>query len=189
METAARAAEINGMSRRSRTALALALCLLAAVVAVSPAASSPTRAGARMSSLEAGILVELNGIRTQHGLRPLRASVPLAKAAAAHSVEMGDDGYFEHDSFDGTPFWKRISRFYPLGNGNWSVGENLLWSSGALGPGAAVADWMASPPHRANILSRQWHEIGVAAARFDSAGGVYGGRSVIILTTDFGVRG
>jgi uncharacterized protein YkwD len=177
------------MSPRSRTALALTLCFLVAVVAVSPAASSPARAGARMTALESAILVKLNNIRVQHGLRPLRASVPLAHAATAHSVEMGDDGYFEHDSFDGTPFWKRISRFYPLGNGTWSVGENILWSSGMLGPSAAVADWMASPPHRANILSRQWHEIGVAAARFDSAGGVYGGRSVIILTTDFGVRG
>jgi uncharacterized protein YkwD len=47
---------------------------------------------------------------------------------------------------------------------------------------------MASPPHRANILSRRWHEVGVAAARFDAAAGIYDGQSVMIVTTDFGVR-
>jgi uncharacterized protein YkwD len=47
---------------------------------------------------------------------------------------------------------------------------------------------MNSPPHRENILEPRWREVGVAVARFASAGGVYDGRSVMIITTDFGVR-
>jgi uncharacterized protein YkwD len=174
---------------RARWPFALALALLAFAVVVAPAVSSPARAHARMGGLEAAVLVKLNKVRARHGLRPLRFNVELADAAAQHSVEMGSDGYFEHSSVDGTPFWKRISRFYTgVGRGYWSVGENLLWSTRSPDPGEAVAEWMASPPHRANILSRRWHEIGVAAARFESAGGVYDGQSVMILTTDFGVR-
>lgn len=135
------------------------------------------------------MLAKLNVVRARYGLRPLHLNAQLTDAAAQHSVEMGSDGYFEHDSFDGTPFWKRIDRFYSSnGHGYWSVGENLLWASGSLDPNAALADWMASPPHRANILSRRWREVGVAAARFGSAGGVFAGRSVTIVTTDFGVR-
>ena len=183
------AADIGHMSQRARTTLAAVGCLLACVVVVAPALSSTSRAHVRMGGLEAGVLVELNGIRANHGLRPLRLNGELTDAAAEHSVEMGSDGYFRHTSFDGTPFWKRIRRFYSAsGHDYWSVGENLLWSTENLDPGAAVAEWMGSPPHRANILSPRWHEIGIAVARFPSAGGVYDGRSVTIMTTDFGVR-
>ncbi len=177
------------MPYRARWPLAIVLALFAFAVAVAPAVSSPARAHTRMGGLEAAVLVKLNKVRVRHGLRPLRFNAELANAAAQHSVEMGSDGYFQHSSFDGTPFWKRISRFYSaVGRGYWSVGENLLWSPGSTDPGTAVAEWMASPSHRANILSRRWHEVGVAAARFESAGGVYEGQSVMILTTDFGVR-
>ena len=47
---------------------------------------------------------------------------------------------------------------------------------------------MASPEHRANILSPRWREIGVSATHFDSAPGTYGGSAVTIITTDFGAR-
>jgi uncharacterized protein YkwD len=183
------AADIGRMSRRARTTLAAAACLLACAVVVAPALSATSRAHVRLGALEAGLLNKLNRIRVGHGLRPLRLNGELTDAATAHSVEMGSDGYFEHDSFDGTPFWKRIGRFYSSsGRGYWSVGENLLWSSDDLDPDAAFAEWMNSPPHRENILEPRWREVGVAVARFASAGGVYDGRSVMIITTDFGVR-
>ena len=82
------------------------------------------------------------------------SDLELTDAAAQHSIEMGSDGYFEHSSFDGTPFWKRISQFYTSsGRGYWSVGEILLWSTGPLDSAAAVAEWMASPPHRSHPLA------------------------------------
>ena len=67
---------------------------------------------------------------------------------------MGADGYFEHNSHDGTAFWKRIERWYGSGGyGYWSVGENLLWSSPDVEPAGALELWMDSPEHRANILT------------------------------------
>jgi uncharacterized protein YkwD len=102
---------------------------------------------------------------------------------------MADDGYFHHDSFDGTAFSARIARWYPIGSfQSWSVGENLLWSSPNVDPGRALDMWMRSPGHRANILNPQWREIGIGAVHSASAGGDFENLPVTIITTDFGVR-
>ena len=47
---------------------------------------------------------------------------------------------------------------------------------------------MQSPEHRANILTPEWREIGIAAIHADSAGGPYRDSPVTVITTDFGVR-
>ncbi len=52
----------------------------------------------------------------------------------------------------------------------------------------ALELWLASPPHRANLLSPRWREIGLGAVHAFVAAGVYEGRAVTILTADFGVR-
>jgi len=66
-----------------------------------------------LSSLEAGIVVRINAQRTARGLRPLRVSRGLTAAANYHCHQMGLFGFFEHESRNGTPFWRRIERFYP----------------------------------------------------------------------------
>jgi uncharacterized protein YkwD len=48
--------------------------------------------------------------------------------------------------------------------------------------------WMNSPEHRANMLARNWSEIGLSAVHVERAPGVYGGRPVTVVTTDFGAR-
>jgi len=150
----------------------------------------PDASTARQTALETGLVREINDIRRAHGLKPLLSSAKLTAAAVQHTREMGADGYFEHESFDSTEFWKRIARWYPSkGFRSWSVGENLLYSSPDLETAASsVNDWMASPGHRANLLSRTWREIGVAAIHFDSAPGEYAGGPVTIVTADFGYR-
>jgi uncharacterized protein YkwD len=102
---------------------------------------------------------------------------------------MGRVGYFAHSSADGTVFWKRIQRYYPARSASyWSVGENLVWRSPSLSSAGAMSLWIASPPHLANLLSRQWRQIGISAVAVARAPGVYGGTHAIIITTDFGVR-
>jgi uncharacterized protein YkwD len=173
-----------------RTAASAAVVALLAVVVISfgaPSASAKNRA--TLDTFEAGVLQKLNLARVEHGLGPLKLSMRLTTAADAHTVEMASAGYFDHSSRDGTPFWKRVSQWYgSTGYNFWTVGENILWSSPSLTPGRAIALWMASPEHRANILSSQWHEIGVAAVHVGSAPGVYHGLPVTIVTTDFGAR-
>ena len=170
-------------------ALTIALTLLSVCAAGAGAASQPVRTLAAADQLESQVLVELNKIRLKHGLKPLRLSQPLSTAADAHSRSMGTLGFFDHDSRDGSAFWKRVQRFYsPDGYQTWSVGENLLWSSGHLSAATALALWMKSPGHRQNILTGRWREIGLSALKVSAAPGVFGGRDVVIITTDFGTR-
>jgi uncharacterized protein YkwD len=141
-----------------------------------------------LSALELDIVGRINAQRGARALRPLKVSRALTAAAIAHSRQMGQLGYFEHESFNGAPFWKRIERYYPAGRAYWSVGENIFWESPDTSGQSAVHEWMASPPHRQNVLTREWREIGVSAAHFASAPGAFGGQSVTIVTADFGVR-
>jgi uncharacterized protein YkwD len=175
--------------RGARTFIAVGLVALLGALAA-PAAHS-SKAGNRvvLSSLESGVLSQLNKIRLQHGLQPVKISARLTASAAQHSREMGADGYFAHNSHDGTAFWKRIGRWYGSnGYGFWSVGENLLWSSPQVDPVDALQLWMDSPEHRANILTPRWREIGISAVHIAAAPGTFQGREVTIITTDFGVR-
>jgi uncharacterized protein YkwD len=174
-----------------KRALALAAALVASLVVVATAAPAPGggRAMQAANRLESDVLTRLNAIRAEHGLAPLRMNVKLRAAADAHSAAMGRHGFFAHESRDGTLFWKRVQRFYrPSGFSFWSVGENLLWSSGTLSAEQAVSMWMASPKHRENILTARWREIGLSALTVTGAPGVFSGHDVTIFTTDFGVR-
>lgn len=142
-----------------------------------------------MAALQSGVLQQLNLIRHLHALTPLKLNAELNASAAEHTREMGDDGYFQHPSFNGTAFWKRIQQHYASsGYGYWSVGENLLWSSPSVSASQAAQLWMGSPEHRANILDPRWHEVGISALHFATAPGTYDGRPVTIITTDFGIR-
>jgi uncharacterized protein YkwD len=101
---------------------------------------------------------------------------------------MGRVGYFSHDSANGTDFANRIERFYSSNGARvWAVGENLLWSARDLTARAALRMWLGSPPHRANLLSRRWRQIGISAIRV-RAPGYFRNQSVWLVTTDFGVR-
>ena len=154
-------------------------------------ATAPRRSRTRsaMAVLEDAVVARMNLVRRRHGLRPLHYNGRLRAAAVFHSRDMGRRGYFEHDSLSGTPFWRRIERFYPSrGFRSWTVGENLFWASETYGAAFAVREWMNSPPHRQNILSRDWREVGIGAVHFANAGGEYRGHQVTILTADFGAR-
>ena len=175
--------------RGIRVVIAVALVAMVGALAAPAAQSGKATTRVALTSLESGVLAQLNKIRAEHGLQPLKISARLTAAATQHSKEMGTAGYFEHNSNDGTAFWKRINRWYASsGFGYWSVGENLLWSSPAVDPAGALQLWMNSPEHRANILTARWREIGISAEHFAAAPGTYKGLEVTIITTDFGFR-
>jgi uncharacterized protein YkwD len=172
-----------------RIALVLAALSSLAALAASSAVGAPQRRTVALSSLEGGVLDDLNALRAQHHLAPLRLSAQLTAAARSHTVDMAAQGYFEHESADGTAFWKRIERFYPSHRySSWSVGENLLWVSPDTDAHSALQDWLDSPKHRANMLKPGWRDIGVAAVHVTAAPGDFEGQDVTILTTDFGAR-
>jgi uncharacterized protein YkwD len=181
------------MARRLGSVLAVAAVVATSVVFVpSPAtASGENRAAAKAQApaVDHGVLVDLNRIRAEHGLKPLALSPSLSAAAMVHTQQMVAEGYFAHNSANGQPFWKRIQGFYPQGDfGYWSVGENLFWTTGTATAAAGMKAWMASPEHRANILDPAWRQIGIATVSSGAAPGTFGGMAVTLITTDFGVR-
>ena len=178
------------MSGGIRTLLALVAILAAAVVASpSGARTHEGRTLAARDDLESGVLIEINALRRKHGLVPLRLNARLRAAADTHSTAMANRGFFSHESADGTIFWKRVARFYPQGSHRyWSVGENLLWSSPDVAPADALRMWLGSPPHRENLLTSRWREIGLSAIHVTTGPGVFNNAPVTVLTADFGVR-
>ena len=107
----------------------------------------------------------------RHGLRPLRADRKLGKAALGHSKDMVAHRYFAHESRSGAPFTARIARTgWTRARRHYILGENIGWGSGSLAtPRSMVRGWMQSAPHRANILERRFHMIGIGVA-FGSPG-------------------
>jgi uncharacterized protein YkwD len=129
----------------------------------------------------------MNAMRANKGLSPLVQQAQLAHASVDHSQDMVDNHYFAHDSLDGRDIVARLKAvFYIPRDGDWVIGENLAWGSGALStPRSLVNAWMNSPPHRANLLASDYRDVGM--------GVVYGtpdqdASDGITVTTDFGTR-
>jgi uncharacterized protein YkwD len=175
------------MLRGSRIAALAAI--VAALVVPQSVSAGPSGSVTRLSSLDSALVVQMNALRVAHGLAPLRVSPFLAAAARAHSTQMARLGYFSHNSANGSPFSSRIATYYPSrGYRSWTVGENLLWASPDIGAAGALNLWLSSPPHRANLLSPRWREVGLAAVHSTRAPGVYGNSPTTIVTADFGAR-
>ena len=62
------------------------------------------------AQLERDLLGAMNQVRRSHGLVPLGFSVPLSSVARSHSRSMAQYGYFTHESYDGSAFWRSASR-------------------------------------------------------------------------------
>jgi uncharacterized protein YkwD len=182
-----------------RFALALVLVASALPLGLADAAVRPhrDRASATVSTqqisvapdLQAQLLVAINDLRREKGLSDLQLSAALSRAALGHSVSMAKHGFFGHSGWNGSPFWKRIQPVYrPHPNAFWSVGENLAWATPDLSADQAIEMWLASTPHRKNLLTPSWRQVGLGAVRALAAPGVYENLDVTILTVDFGVR-
>jgi len=173
----------------------LALCALLALPAASPAAKrraacpnanlAPT--AANVALVRAAVLCLHNRERTARGLPRLHEQADLRRAAEGHSIQMVAAQFFSHDAPDGRDMVDRIlGAGYARGRG-WSLGENIAWGTGPLASAAAIhRAWMRSPGHKANILRRQFREIGIGIAL--GAPAPADGQHGATYTADFGVR-
>ena len=186
--------------------LAPALVLLAGAAASPPAlaahahrrARSAARAcahtGARpdarnLAVIRAATLCLVNRERLLRGERALRVNRRLARAAQAHTESMAFHDYFEHvGPGDLTPLARlRDVGYISSSRVGFEVGENIAWGTMWLAtPRAIVAAWMASPPHRANILDPRFRETGVGVSPHPPSSLAHGQQGAI-YTQDFGV--
>ncbi len=133
------------------------------------------------------LLCLLNQARRAHGLRRLRANHRLLKAAERHSQSMVRSGFFSHVDLAGLSSLDRVRRTgYLKGAHAYSCGENIGCGEGPTSsPRSMMESWMNSAPHRANILTPGFREVGLGGVpgipgRAGVAGGTY--------TTVFGFR-
>ena len=94
-------------------------------------------------------------------LKPLKMNPKLMEAARKHAENMAAQDKIEHVLDEKDP----ADRVKAAGYKYRAVGENIAWN--AKGPKQVVAGWMDSEPHRENILSADYTEIGVAVAKND----------------------
>jgi uncharacterized protein YkwD len=133
----------------------------------------PSAFGAQKRSSAATLLQAVNATRAAHGLRPLRFDARLQTAARLWSSALLRRNAFTHGDFA-----SRMRAFHIFG----LSGENLAWGSGSYAASrTVVAMWLASPGHRANLLSPAYRRIGIGIARGTFLG--HGGASVV--TADF----
>jgi uncharacterized protein YkwD len=124
----------------------------------------PARPGASQDAASRATLCLLNVERRRYRQTRLRANHKLAIAGDRHARDMVQQHYFSHDAPSGQNFVERIkaTRYVPPA-ATWSLGENLAWGERSRAtPRQIVGAWMASPPHRANILTAGFREIGIA---------------------------
>jgi len=131
---------------------------------------------AGISSLAIFDLVNEN--RAERGLNELSENEELRKAAEAKAADMVNNGYFNHISPQGVApwFWMKKS-----GYDYYYAGENL--ARGFIDANSVFDAWMRSKTHRANILNRNYTDIGVAVVSAEISG-----RKTNIIVQMFGSR-
>ena len=149
-------------------------------------AVTPVAAGSSSTAqLPTQLRMLVNSTRAQYGLRQLRRATLLDRSALLKAEEIRSCRSFSH-----TPCGNSFTRtFQQTGyfHGTVRVGENLYWGSGGLGtPANAIAAWLKSPPHRANLLTPGWRDVGVGMVHSSS---MFGYSDVWIIVLQFGRRG
>ncbi len=129
------------------------------------------------AAIFAAVLVEqTNKERATGELRTLRPNTQLEAAAKLKAEDMAAKGYFSHNTPDGKTPW----HWFKLAGYEYAAaGENLAVNF--TDSKDVTEAWMRSPTHRANIMSGNYTEIGIATAE-----GTYKGRAAIFVVQTFG---
>lgn len=162
---------------RTKTALLLATILFTAEALYLVSTLIILPKSDMFAAVLASILVEqTNERRVTESAGTLEWSPILELAAQMKANDMAEKGYFSHNTPDGkTPwYWFRLAGYDYV-----AAGENLAVNF--VDSRDITEAWMRSPTHRANILNKNYTEIGIATAR-----GMYKGREAIFVVQLFG---
>jgi len=130
-----------------------------------------------LASVLPSVLTELtNEERLDNDVPILKENPLLVQAAKAKAEDMASKGYFAHTSPEGITPWYWLKQ---AGYSYKSAGENLAINF--LDSEDVSRAWMNSPTHRANIVKKEYTEIGIAVAN-----GMYKGRKTVFVAQFFG---
>lgn len=150
-------AEEQAYVQRTSQAMQGFVALLQGVVAATARGGGPAVGGTREDNAwEQRVTDLINAERAKVGLGALRYSGQLDAAAEGHDLMQAATGTMAHEGLgDADPG----SRIRAQGfSSAW--GENV--ATGQTSPEQVVAEWMASPGHRRNILDPAFTQLGVA---------------------------
>jgi uncharacterized protein YkwD len=155
--------EFGGSMRTSqgarRTTVVLAVAVVAAAAHTGPAAAGGQAACAATAPVLETLRCLINDVRAERGLAPVRASHVLSRSARLRGNAIARCRHFSH-----TPCGQRFATVFQqagYAQGRYTVGENLAWGTGTYAsPEQTVRRWLASPGHRAVLLSPRWRELG-----------------------------
>ena len=151
--------------------------LFCALLLFVAATAAPAALGDETSNeiTAANVLRLMNEYRAGEGLAPLRDDQLLHLAAADRMRHMEEESFWSHDSPTGLrPFYWLDQRQYPYR----TAGENLAY--GFETARLLVQSWMESRGHRANILSAEYEECGIAIIDGSTLGPATG-KSVVVM--------
>lgn len=111
------------------------------------------------SMSSSGLLSSTNQQRTSNNRSSLKFNSKLTSAAQAKANDMVKEDYWSHNSPDGKTPWSFINS---TGYKYKAAGENLAY--GFATSADTVAGWMNSASHKANLLSRNYTEVGFGIA-------------------------
>ena len=132
---------------------------LAFLLAVTSAAGPGGAEELKLSREEQEVIDLTNAERKKAGLPPLTPSTKLMAAARGHAANMAKQEKVEHVLDEKGP----KDRVADAGYKASATGENVAWNAAA--PKQALEVWMASEPHKANILREEYADVGVAVAK------------------------
>ena len=129
----------------------------------------PGQKVAPSAALEEAVLAKMNAYRASQKLPPLASAKPLQTAAQRHSEEMFKLGYFSHQS-PTAGMQTFLERIKAAGASGFSTGgENIIYREGNVDDAslaeALLKQWLDSPPHKANILSKEYFVTGLGFYR------------------------
>jgi len=123
--------------------------------------------GVVLSSDEKSVLDLINAERAKGGLKALTPDDKIMAAAREKAKEMVNKNYFSHESPTyGSPF----NMMEQFGVVYKTAGENIAGNSNNA---AAVAAWMNSSGHRANIMNGNFNYTGIGVVASPVYGKVY----------------
>jgi len=134
----------------------LKMLAIAAIFLLS-AVSLPSAEALEVSLNEQNLLELINQDRSVYGLPALTPDGRLTEAAGMKAEHMLANDYFAHTSPQGVRPWEFLDQ---AGFPYRSAGENLALNY--QNAYELIEDFMQSPSHRANLLSADFQEIGIA---------------------------
>lgn len=140
---------------------------------------APSVLGISFNIASQDLLTLTNQQRAQAGLRPLQLDSQLSAAATAKMQDMFARGYWAHFGPNGESPWDFIRA---AGYNYVYAGENL--ARGFTTSGDVVNAWMASPDHRANMLSSNYTDVGFAVGD----GPLPGDADTVLVVEEFGSK-